>query len=174
LAKKQRKSSDTKKQRDREQMIRFPCNGHIKIIIDNNEQIAKLEMKHDLLHTRPEKYNVSEEVKNSIRHQVHLAPKDIFSTLELSHPELTQKQVHYWWTQAIQEKYKKDNDQLISAQIHLKESQLNKVLLLNVNSNVQNLAFTTIFFDQMKNNDEIIVDATCKNLIFEIYFFYLL
>lgn len=121
-------------------------------------------MQHDLLHIRPEKYNVSEEVKNSIRQQIHLVPKDIFSTLEFSHLELTQKQVHFWQTQAIQEQYKKDDDQLVSAQIHLKESkepQFNKLLLLNVN--VPHLAFITIFFDQMKNNDEIVVDATCKN-----------
>jgi len=145
-------------------MVRFLCNGHIKIIINSDTQTAKLEMQHDLLHIRPEKYNVSEEVKNSIRQQIHLVPKDIFSTLEFSHPELTQKQVHFWWTQAIQEQYKKDDDQLVSAQIHLKESkelQFNKLLLLNVN--VPHLAFITIFFDQMKNNDEIVVDATCKN-----------
>ena len=71
-------------------MVRFPCNGHIKIIIDSDMQTAKLEMQHDLLHIRPEKYNVSEEVKIFIRQQIHLVPKDIFSTLEFSHPELTQ------------------------------------------------------------------------------------
>ena len=77
-------------------MVRFPCNGHIKIIINSDTQTAKLEMQHDLLHIRPEKYNVSEEVKNSIHQQIHLVPKDIFLTLEFSHLELTQKQVHFW------------------------------------------------------------------------------
>jgi len=167
LAKKQRKILDIKKQRDREQMDRFSCNGHIKITINSDTQIVKLEMQHDLLHIRPEKYNVAEEVKNSIRQYIHLVPKDIFSILEVSHPKLTQKQVHYWWTQIIQEQYKKDDNQLVSSQIHLKEfqeSQNNKMLLLNIKSDIQYLAFTTIFFDQMKNNDEIVVDATCKNL----------
>jgi hypothetical protein len=43
---------------------------------------------------------------------------------------------------------------------------------LNVKSDIWYLAFTTIFFDQIKNNDEIVVDATYKNLVFEIFFFY--
>lgn len=72
-------------------MVRFPCNGHIKITVNSDTLTAKLEMQHDLLHTRPEKYNVSEEVKNFICQQIHLMPKDIFSTLEFSHSELTQK-----------------------------------------------------------------------------------
>jgi hypothetical protein len=131
-------------------------------------------MQHDFLHIRPEKYNVSEEVKNSIRQLINLVPKDIYSMLESSHPELTQKQVHFWWTLAIQEQYKKDNDQLVSAFIHLKESkepQINRLLSLNVTSNIRHLAFITIFFDQMKNNNEIVVDATCKNLNFDFFFF---
>ena len=58
---------DIKKQYDREQMDRFSCNGCIKIIIDSNTQTANFKMQHNLLHIRPEKYNVSEEVKNIIR-----------------------------------------------------------------------------------------------------------
>ena len=165
MSKKQRKILDSKKQRDRVQMIRFPCNGHIKITINNDTQMAQLEMKHDLLHIRPEKCNVSEEVKDFIRQYIHLVPKDIFPMLELSYPKLTQKQVHYWWTQIVQQQYKKDDNQLVSARIQLKEceeSQNNKLLLLNIKSDIQYIAFTTLFFDQMKNNKEIVVDATCK------------
>jgi len=90
-----------------------------------------------------------------------LAPKDIFSTLEFSHPELTQKQTHYWWTQAIQEQYKKDDNQLVSAQILLEKAQFNK-LSLNITPEIQYLGFITTFFEPLKNNNEVVVDATCK------------
>ncbi|PKY33966.1 hypothetical protein RhiirB3_453302 [Rhizophagus irregularis] len=65
---------------------------YIKIVIDNSIQTANIVMQHDLLHIQPEKYNVSNEVKNSIRQQIHLVPKDIFSTFESIYSELTQKQ----------------------------------------------------------------------------------
>ncbi|PKB97748.1 hypothetical protein RhiirA5_432547 [Rhizophagus irregularis] len=118
---------------------------YIKIVIDNSIQTANIVMQHDLLHVQPEKYNVSNEVKNSIHQQIHL-------------------------TQAIQEQYKKDNNQFVSVQILLEPAQFNK-LLLNITSEIQYLGFITSFFDQLKNNKEVVVDATYKTntLEFELY-----
>ncbi|CAB5389368.1 unnamed protein product [Rhizophagus irregularis] len=73
-------------------------------------------------------------------------------------------------TQAIQEQYKKDNNQFVSVQILLEPAQFNK-LLLNITSEIQYLGFITSFFDQLKNNKEVVVDATYKTntLEFELY-----
>jgi len=40
----------------------------------------------------------------------------------MSYLELTQKQVHYWWTQKMQEQYKRDNE---LASILLQEAEFN-------------------------------------------------
>ncbi|CAB4440590.1 unnamed protein product [Rhizophagus irregularis] len=91
LSKKPHKNLDIKKQRDREQIERFSCNGYIKIVIDNT-------------------------------------------------------------------------------QILLEQDQFNK-LLLNITSEIQYLGFITPFFDQLKNNKEVVVDVTYKTnaLEFELY-----
>ena len=104
---------------------------------------------------------VTNEIKSAIAQQLHLTPKDIFATLEADCPNLTQKQVHYWWTQQTQRLYKKDNDQLKSAKILLEEAQFD-ILMYNFESGVKYIGFLTSLFNQMRSNNKIIVDATCK------------
>ena len=96
-----------------------------------------------------------------IRQQLHLSPKDIFSGMEKYYPNLTQKQVHYWWTRQVQALYKKDNDQLLSAKMLLEEAHFD-ILLFNCEEGIKYIGFVTNFFNQLKSNGEIIFDATCK------------
>ena len=80
--------------------------------------------------------------------------------METQYPNLTQKQVHYWWTQHIQQLYKKNDDQLISANILLEEARFN-IVMYNHESEIKYLGFLTNFFEILKNNNEIVCDATC-------------
>src|SRR5438128_72221 len=161
LAKNPRKASEVERQRDRETMVRFKCNGTLKVKHDETSNRITLKLLHDFFHPRPEKFAVTEEIKEEIRQQIRLLPKDIYASLQASHPELTQKQVHYWWTQQMQEQYKKNNDQLLSAKILLEEAAFN-VFMYNSDSGVRYIGFLTNFFENLKNNTEIFCDATCK------------
>jgi len=126
--------------------------------------MASLELNHDIFHQRPEKNGVTQEIKDQIRQQLHLAPKDIFASIESNYLNLTQKQVHYWWTNLMQQQYRRDTDQLISARYLLQESGFTIILHNNDDtSGIKYVGFLTTFFDSLKNNNEIIIDATCKN-----------
>lgn len=162
LLKNSRKNADIGKQRDKMSMTRFNCNGILKVkFYGENVNRAVLKFKHNLLHARPEHYGVTPEIKDKIRQQLHLTPKEIYATL--NYPDLTQKQVHYWWTQQIQDVYKKNDNQLISAKILLEEAHLNVLVYSHESeSDVKCIGFLTNFFDTLKNNHEIICDATCK------------
>ena len=61
----------------------------------------------------------------------------------------------------MQEQYKKNNDQLLSAKILLEEAAFN-VFMYNSDSGVRYIGFLTNFFENLKNNTEIFCDATCK------------
>jgi len=159
-SKKSNKSEETEKQRDRKTMTRFKCNGNLNIKIDEALKKVSLEFTHDILHSRPERCGVTDEIKVEIRQQLHLAPKDIFTSLQMSYPDLTQKQVHYWWTQHMQAQYRKDSEQLASTKILLQEAGFN--ILIHNYDGVKYIGFLTGFFDDMKANTEIICDATCK------------
>jgi hypothetical protein len=100
-------------------------------------------------------------VKATIQQQLHLAPKEIFTSLAADYPRLTQKQVHYWWTRQIQEQYKRNSDQLVSTKMLLEEAQY-EILMHNCESGTKYIGFVTSFFNNMKSNREIIFDATCK------------
>jgi hypothetical protein len=143
-------------------MTRFDCNGSLKIMFNGGDlQNVLLKFRHDFLHERPENYGVTQEIKDKIREQLHLTPKDIYATLAKDYLDLTQKQVHYWWTKQIQELYKRNDDQLISAKIFLEETQFN-IVTYHYENNVKYIGFLTNYFDTLKNNSEIICDATCK------------
>jgi len=122
---------------------------------------VSLKFVHKTLHERPDRFDVTEEMQLAIHQQLHLSPKDIFSGMEMYYPNLTQKQVHYWWTRQVQALYVKNNDQLLSAKMLLDETQFD-ILLFNCEEGIKYIGFVTNFFNQLKSNSEIIFDATCK------------
>ena len=89
------------------------------------------------------KNGVTPEIKDQIRQQLHLAP------IERNYPKLTQKQVHYWWTNLMQQQYLRDTDQLISAQ-HLLEESGFTIILHNDTSGIKHVGFLTTFFNFLK------------------------
>ncbi|CAG8718816.1 2968_t:CDS:2, partial [Racocetra fulgida] len=87
-------------------------------------------------------------------------PADIFRQLEQQYPNLTQKQVYAWWTYYLKNKYIRNDNQLNFLKILVEENEC-KVILSNV-PNIQYLGFITAFFELLKNNKEIVTDATYK------------
>ena len=60
-----------------------------------------VQLHYDLIHDRPEKINVIQEIKDFIQNRIHQTPAEIFNLLEIDNPNLTQKQCHFWWTELI-------------------------------------------------------------------------
>ena len=169
LKKKPRKHENSENHRDRECMDRFNCEGRAKISINIDTCVAKVHLKHNILHKRPEWFGVTESIKEHIKKNSNLTPSDIFKQLEYNNPNLTQKQVHSWWAYYIKKEYVRDNnDQLQSAQMLLQEYNY-ELLLINTKNGIRYFGFVTPFFKILCNNKEIIVDATCKYIF--IYFF---
>ncbi len=96
LTKKSRKIEDLSKQRDNLPITRFDCNGTLKITINIDSNTANIELYHDLIHDRPEKINVTQEIKDFIRDRLQHTPAEIFNQLEIDNPNFTQKQCHFW------------------------------------------------------------------------------
>ena len=144
FSRKSRKIFETEKQRDGESIARFDCGGTLKIKINTVLRKVSLELTHKILHARPEKVTVTDEIKATIKQQLHLAPKEIFSSLEADNLKLTQKQVHYWWTRQIQELYKRDDNQLVSTKMLLEDAQY-EILLHNCEAGTKYIGFVTSF-----------------------------
>jgi hypothetical protein len=170
LAKKSRKIEDLSKQRDRSSAERFDCNGMLKIAININLKTANIELCHDLIHDRPEKINVTQEIRNFIKDRLQQTPGEIFNQLEIKNPNLTQKQCHFWWTELIRKEFQRDSDQLKSSLLLLNENN-KEVIMQDIIGNVKYLAFITPFFNKIIHNQEILIDATCKYLIYLIFYY---
>ncbi|CAB4478365.1 unnamed protein product [Rhizophagus irregularis] len=141
LAKKPRKNEDLNKQRDREYIKHFDCNGLITISINMNTFLVTIHLKHDILHKRPERCAVSDTIKEKIKQYINFTPKDIFRQLEQENPDLTQKQVHAWWANFIKQEYIRDkNNQLKSAKLLLEEYNY-EIILVNIEDKTNALGF---------------------------------
>jgi hypothetical protein len=68
-----------------------------------NNFLVTIYFKYDILHKRPERYAVSDTIKEKIKQYINFTPKDIFRQLEQENPNLTQKQVHTWWANFIKQ-----------------------------------------------------------------------
>ncbi|CAG8794566.1 5655_t:CDS:1, partial [Racocetra fulgida] len=136
--KRPRKHENFHKQRDRGYIERFSCNGTLKIVLNMETNIATIDLQHNLLHKRPDRFNTSDDIKAEIKKNIHLTPADIFKQLEQQNPNLTQKQVHAWWSYFLKKEYICDeNDQLNSARILVEQNKC-KITLFNT-QNIQYL-----------------------------------
>ncbi len=90
--------------------------------------------------------------------------------MELDNPNLTQKQCHFWWTEFIRKEFQRNSDQLKSS-ILLLEEYNNEIIMQDIIGNVKYFAFIIPFFNKLIQNQEILIDATCKYLTFNILFY---
>ena len=142
------KTKNQDKQRDREQIERFNCNGILKISLNMKTHVATINLQHDLLHKRPDRFGLNNTIKELIKKNLHLTPSDIFRQLEMQYPDLTQKQVHAWWSYFIKEAYMRDNNQLLSAQMLLQEYKY-ELLYKSSGIGTSYFGFITPFFDMV-------------------------
>lgn len=96
MAKRPKKIKDLLKQRDKRSIERFNCNGILKIKIDIDSKTAIVQLYHDLIYDRSEKFNINQEIKSFIKDRLCQTPAEIFSQLEINNLNLTQKQCYYW------------------------------------------------------------------------------
>ena len=177
LSKKPRKNSDLSRQRDTPSE-KFKCGGILKISIKETTHKAEITLCHKNLHAKPVDTSIPQNIKDFIKTNIDLLPKEIYARLvnnkDIDLPLfIKQKQIHYWWTQLGQDRYKRHNDIFESAHLWLLENQ-HKVLLYEVKP-VHILAFDTGILEQINKYGIIInelgIDATynTNNMGFELY-----
>ena len=112
-----RKHFDINKQRDTSAKERFNCNGTIKLLIDTSIYRADIHIKHDDLHLIPHDFSIPDWVKNYISQNLNLFPRVIYAQLVNQGIPIyiQQKQVHYWWSHYMVNKYKRKEDAYDSA-----------------------------------------------------------
>src|SRR5581483_6520525 len=81
LAARPKKHQDVSKHRDTKAMERFRCNGIVKVSIDSLNNMASLSVKHDLLHKKPTNVEVSQDIKDFIKENINLLPREIYAQL---------------------------------------------------------------------------------------------
>lgn len=147
-------------------MERFECNGTIKISINQSINIAKLIFKHKLVHEKPKDIAVPQSIKEFIKENIDLLPREIYAQLidNGMNLEIRQKQIHFWWTELGQNRYKRQDDAFESVIQWLYEGQYK--IILEETRPVRALAFMTNLYNYLKqeniNIHECGIDATCK------------
>lgn len=166
LGSKPKKHQDSSKHRDTQSMERFDCEGTVKIAINEVTKIAKVTLQHDFLHARPNIVTIPSNIKNFIKENIDLLPREIYARLVNKglDPSLRQKQIHFWWTQLGQDRYKRHENAFESAKLWLKEGQYQ--VILEEMQPVYALAVATGFYEHFKQMKfeirECGIDATCK------------
>jgi hypothetical protein len=160
-------------------MERFDCGGVIKISVDRTTFLSEIEFHHKDLHIRPVNKSVPENVRDFIKNNIDLLPKEIYAQLvnEGLDVLIRQKQIHYWWTQLGQKRYKRCENAFESACLWLLEN--NHQIILQEVEPAHALAFETGILKQL-NELEIYIseygmDATynTNNMGFELYMYVL-
>jgi hypothetical protein len=147
-------------------MERFNCDGSIKIAVNQVTKMAKVMLQHDFLHVRPNITTIPQNVKDFIKENIDLLPREIYARLVDNGLDLSfqQKQIHFWWTQLGQNRYKRHENAFESAIQWLKEGQYQ--IILEETQPVYALAVETGFYEYFKQMKieihECGIDATCK------------
>ncbi|CAG8833027.1 20941_t:CDS:2, partial [Gigaspora margarita] len=83
LATKPKKYEDSTKHHDIPTMEQFDCYSTIKITISQSNNTAKLVLKHELIHAQPKDVIVSQDIKEFIKENINLLPREIYAQLQL-------------------------------------------------------------------------------------------
>src|ERR1044072_7983227 len=109
-------------------MERFECDGILKISVNEVTHIAEVTLYHKDLHVKPKDYSIPQNIKYFIKSNIDLLSREIYARLVSSEEfdlplYIKQKQIHFWWTQLGQDRYKRHNNAFESAYIWLLENQ---------------------------------------------------
>jgi hypothetical protein len=165
LAEKPKKHEDSAKHRDTPSMQRFTCNGVIKVSINESTNMAEVFLHHDL-HAKPRNISVPDKIKEFIKDNIDMLPREIYAQLVKEGMDvlIRQKQIHFWWSELGQHRYKRQADAFESAIEWLKEGQYQ--VILEERQPVRALAVLTGFYQCLQQMgtgiNECGIDATCK------------
>jgi len=97
LAYKSKKHQDSLKHHDASIMERFNCNETIKISVNKSSNMANLSVNHDFLHKKPINTEVTQDIKDFIKNNIDLLPREIYAQLVSKGLDLSirQKQIHF-------------------------------------------------------------------------------
>jgi hypothetical protein len=132
MKKRSRKVGELDSQRFKTPMKRWPCHGTLELACDtmSDPPLCLVRLKHHVDHPPHGAYETPRAVLDYIKkfwmpssHEqwtaIHVASKQGY--LEASVEGLTQKIVHFWWSQSMVERVRKDSDPWVSLQMYLKE-----------------------------------------------------
>ncbi|CAG8589777.1 13617_t:CDS:2, partial [Racocetra persica] len=142
-----KKVEDTSKHRSTEAHIkRYDCKGAITIKIYFKNNTASINISHEFLHPRSEKFNVTKEIKDFINSHIQQSVPDIYQLIKDQHINgfefLTIQQVYYWWSTVARMEYRSSDNEVISTKAYLQE-QKQEILFFNDCA----FAFITAFFN---------------------------
>ncbi|CAG8724947.1 14864_t:CDS:1 [Cetraspora pellucida] len=86
------------KNSSKKRISRFNCNGKILIKIDISAAEAKVILKHEMMHEKPDDIAVSLEIKQEIKRNLNLSPVDLRTHLcskNFDMSKIIYKQIHY-------------------------------------------------------------------------------
>ena len=138
----------------------------LKITIEIAASIFQVHITHKYLHPPPSNHSVSDSIKDFIKENINLLPREIYANLVSNGMDLSicQKQIHFWWSKFMVNHYKRDDNAFISARKWLEE--YNYEIILYLESPVQAIGFMTGLDNIIEKNRihlyECGIDATCK------------
>ncbi|CAG8839068.1 23246_t:CDS:2, partial [Racocetra persica] len=144
-----RKHLDKEKQCDTiPRLNRYDCNGNVSIKVDIECKLAVIKINHQLLHMRPENIATTNEVKGYITDNLDYTASELYKKIVINEMDgfktLTMDQVYYWWSKANMIRYKRDDNESLSAQLLLQEKDY--LFLFRLSEPVDSFAFLTPFF----------------------------
>jgi len=139
------------------------------------KQMFEVKLVHTNLHIRPINKSVPQDVKDFIKDNIDLLPREIYYRLVDKDMDITirQNQIHFWWSQLGQNRYKRCEDSFDSTCLWLLKN--NYHIILQEEKPVRALAFETGILEQLNesriNINEYGMDATynTNNMGFELY-----
>lgn len=83
--KKPRKHLDKGKQRDTvPRLNRYDCNGNVSIKVDNISKLAVITINNQLLHTRPENFTTTNEIKEYITDNLDYTASELYMKIVIN------------------------------------------------------------------------------------------
>ena len=158
------KHKDPAKQRDTDSRIqRHLCGGCISIKIDHQSNLIFFKLDHRL-HVRPDHIEVTDIIKEYIHSNIRLSASEIFYRIKeqklFGYEMITKGQVYYWWTREAVLKYRRDDNEVNSAQLLLQEKCYS--IIFQTKEPIESFGFITPFLSQLPHCalETIVTDAT--------------
>ncbi|KAF5330152.1 hypothetical protein D9611_010589 [Ephemerocybe angulata] len=121
--KSRKKEGEDVKNRDKVQMDTFPCHGWLHITLSTILPYALIKINHDMAHTPYWWRDIPEDVRNMVKEHKNSTPDILWSKIRERYPvpQFSRKDIRQLWRAEASTDWKRDEDELKSAQILLEE-----------------------------------------------------